>query len=350
MRLTNPKHFGSPDMTGEKASKSQKSPWFMGQFLLFGVRIPEMVSGMWTPDDLDVQIIRRLASPKSFQWDVRIPYSDVAKGLDVDEETVRNRLQIMEDTKFLRGWKLVLNPALLGRESAIVELTVDPGESKATALSRLKLVDGVMFVDDFYGREVAVTTVYENAANLQSQIDLFASLCRWPKPVAWQLSFPPCDLVPSHTDWRIIQMLRRSGRASVSDVAKDLALSTRTVHRRLNVLVDGNAFYLDPVLDLSNVGGVRCRLWTTCEPDRKRAIDQQILSTFPRIITTHTAPAAHSLFVGHLENAGEVQRLLKSVKAIEGVLEARATIEVEHIHVEQWIEREIEKRVLVAAA
>src|SRR6185295_644298 len=131
---------------------------------------------MWTPDDLDIRILRSLASPASFQWDVRIPFSDVAAGLNVDEETVRNRLQFMEETKFLRGWQLVLNPALLGRESAVVELTVAASESKPTAISRLKLVDGVMFVDDFYGRDLAVTCVYEGAASLQSKVDLFASL------------------------------------------------------------------------------------------------------------------------------------------------------------------------------
>ena len=305
---------------------------------------------MWTPDDLDVQILRTLASPKSFQWDVRIPYSAVAEGLDVDEETVRNRLQFMEDTKFLRGWQLVLNPALLGRKSAIVELSVAAAESKATTISRLKLVEGVMLVDDLYGREVSVTTMYESTAGLQAQVELFTSLCRCTNTVSWELGFPPCDLVPTDTDWRIIQILRRSGRASVADVARGLGLSTRTVHRRLNALVEGNAFYLDPMLDLSNVGGVRCRLWIACQADRKRAVDEEILSKFPRIITTHTAPATNSLFVGHLSNAGAVQDLVKWVSGLEGVVEARTTIEVEHIHVQDWVEREIEKHLMVAAA
>jgi len=304
---------------------------------------------MMTLDDLDVRIIRALASPSSFQWDVRIPYSAIAAGLDIDEETVRNRLRVMDEAQFLRGWHLVLNPALLGREAAIVELSVDASESKATAISRLKLVEGVMFVDDLYGREVAVTTMYENDAGLQAQVELFASLCRCAEAVSWKLGFPPCDLTPTNTDWRIIQVMRRSGRVAVASVAQDLALSARTVHRRLNTLVKGNAFYLDPILDLSNVGGVRCRLWVTCQTARKRAVDTQILSKLPRIITTHTAPAQNSLFVCHLSNAGEVQNVLQWVKGLDGVSQARATIEVEHIHVEAWLEREIEKRLAVPA-
>jgi len=299
---------------------------------------------MWTPDDLDIRIIRALASPHSFQWDVRISYARVAAGLDVDEETVRSRLKRMNDARFLRGWQLVLNPVLLGRDAAIVELRVAEAVSKSEVISRLKLLEGVMLIDDFYGRELAVLTLYENTATLERQVQLFASLCRCPTAVSWKLGFPRCELTPTGTDWRIMQALRRTGRARLSDVARRLRLSTRTVKRRLTRLVEGNAFYLDPILDVGKVGGVRCRFWVTSETRWKRAVDQKILSGLPRIISTHTAPREYSLFIAHLANASEVQEILGWVKKLRGVKEARATIEVEHIHVQEWLEGEIEKR------
>lgn len=299
---------------------------------------------MWTPDDLDIQIIRALASPRSFQWDVRISYGRVAAGLNVDEETVRNRLKRMNDALFLRGWQLIFNPILLGREAAIVELRVGDTESKPEAISRLKMLEGVMLIDDFYGKELAVTTLYENAAALERQVHLFASLCGSPTPVSWRLGFPECELTPTRTDWRIMQTLRRDGRGRLSDVASSLRLTTRTVKRRLTVLVDGNAFYLDPILDLGKVGGVRCRFWVTSQANQKRAVDEAILSKIPRIISTHTAPEEYSLFVAHLSNASEVQETLHWMNELGGVTEVRSTIEVEHIHVQAWLEAEIEKR------
>src|SRR6266850_3331150 len=286
---------------------------------------------MWTPDDLDIRIIRALASPHSFQWDVRISYARIAEGLKVDEETVRNRLKRMNDAQFLRGWQLVLNPVLLGREAAIVELRVADTESKAEIISRLNLLDGVMLIDDFYGRELAVLTLYDNAAMLERQVQLFASLCGGSRPVSWKLSFPPCDLVPTKTDWRIIQALRRDGRGRLSDVARNLRLTTRTVKRRLTHLVDGNAFYLDPLLDIARVGGVRGRFWVTADGDKKPSVDKAILGGLPRIIMTHTAPREHSLYVAHLANAPEVQKFLVWMKKLAGVQEVRSTIEVEHI-------------------
>src|SRR3989304_4064216 len=147
---------------------------------------------MWTPDDLDIRIIRALASPHSFQWDDRISYANVAAGLNIDEETVRSRLKHMNDVRFLRGWQLVLNPGLLGREAAIVELRVGDAESKPDVVSRLKLLGGVMLIDDFYGKELAVLTLYENPSTLERQVRLFASLCGSPTPVWWEVGFPPC--------------------------------------------------------------------------------------------------------------------------------------------------------------
>lgn len=299
---------------------------------------------MWTPDDLDIRIIRSLASPHSFQWDVRISFAHVAEGLRVDEETVRNRLNRMHDAKFLRGWQLVLNPALLGREAAIVELKVGESENKAEVISRLGMLEGLMLIDDFYGKALAVTTLYDNAATLERQVRLFGALCRCPDPVSWKLEFPPCDLRPTRTDWRIIGALRKSGRARLSDVARELGLSTRTVKRRVLHLVEGNAFYLDPVLDIGKVGGVRGRFWVTADARQKPAVDRAIVDRLSRIISTHTAPEEHSLYVAHLSNASEVQEVLPWMRKLEGVREVRSTIEVEHIHVQPWLEREIEKR------
>ena len=299
---------------------------------------------MWTPDDLDIRIVRALSSPSSFQWDVRITYARVAAGLGVDEETVRNRLGRMTDVRFLRGWQLILNPSLVGREAAIVELRVGESESKADVISRLKLLEGVILIDDLYGKELAVLTLYENPSTLERQVRLFSSLCSDPTPVSWKLGFPPCELTPTETDWRIIQALRTTGRAKFSDVARSLRVSTRTVKRRMVELVDGNAFYLDAILDLGAVGGVRCRFWVTSEASWKHAVDKAILSKLPRIISTHTAPQEYSLFVSHLANASEVQEKVLWMKQLGGVREVRATIEVEHIHVQEWLEGEIKKR------
>ena len=299
---------------------------------------------MWSPDDLDIDIIKALASPSSFQWDPRISFANVAKRLAIDEDTVRNRLRRMHEVGFLQGWQLILNPSMLGREAAMVELEVSDPESKPKVIPRLRLLEGVTLIDDFYGSKLAVQTLYETAGTLTRQIQLIASLCGCSNPVWWRLGFPPCTLTPTTTDWQIIQALRQNARGRLSDVSRNLRISTRTVKRHLEHLIEGNAFYLDPVLDLGKVGGVRCRLWVVCEASKKETVDKQILSGLKRIISTHTAPREYSLFVVHCANTSEVQGISQWVGKLEGVKEVRSNIDVEHIHVQDWLGGEIERR------
>jgi DNA-binding Lrp family transcriptional regulator len=305
---------------------------------------------MWSPDELDIQIIKAMASPSAFQWDPRITYAQVAKGLAVDEETVRKRLRHMNEVGFLQGWQLILNPILLGRMAAIVELHVGDPESKTEVIPRLSLLEGVTLIDDFYGSELAIHLLYENEEALTRQVQLIASLCGCPTPLWWRLGFPPCELTPTKTDWRIIQTLLPNARAKLSDVARDLQLSTRTVKRRMKRLVNGNAFYLDPLLDLEKIVGVRCRFWITCKTSEKQAVDTKVLSGLKRILSTHTAPQEYSLFVAHCVNAAEVQEISNWLGKLDGVKEVRANMEVEHIHVRGWLAEEIERRVLTPAS
>jgi len=146
-----------------------------------------------------------------------------------------------------------------------------------------------------------------------------------------------------------MQALRRAGRGRLSDLARSLGLSTRTVKRRMIQLVDGNAFYLDPILDLGKVGGVRCRFWVTTEASWKQSVDKTILSRLQRIIWTHTTPQEYSLFIAHLSNLSELEERLLWMRQLAGVREVRLTIEVEHIHVQEWLEGEIEKQLSTRA-
>jgi DNA-binding Lrp family transcriptional regulator len=299
---------------------------------------------MWTPDDLDIMIIKAMASPHSFQWDVRISNAHVAKGLAVDEETVKNRLRNMQDVGFLQGWQLILNPILLGRKAAIVELSVKNQEVKPEVISRLSLLEGVTLIDDFYGNELAVHILYENEDALNRQVHLISYLSGHPTPVWWRLGFPPCDLTPTKTEWRIIRSLRMNARGKLSDVAHDLKLSTRTVKRHMLHLVNGNAFYLDPLLDVGRVGGVRCRFWVVCEASKKRAMDEKVLSNLNRIISTHTSTQEYSVFILHCANASEVQNISNWMGKLDGVREVRSNIDVDHVHVQNWLPGEIDKR------
>ncbi len=96
---------------------------------------------------------------------------------------------------------------------------------------------------------------------------------------------------------------------------------------------------------------VQVSVWEGMNPEnKKKTVDAKILSQLSRIISTHTAPLEHSVFVVHCANASEVQDISQWLGKLEGVKEVRSNIDVEHIHVQRWLIGEIENRLSVRAS
>ena len=194
-------------------------------------------------DDLQIRIIKELTSPSSFRWDVRESYARIAEKLGVDEETVRRRVKRARESGFLKGWQLVLNPHLVGRESAGVQIEVDNEQRKNAVISQIEQLDGIVIVIDFHGRGLRVIFYHEGQEDLSEKIRLISSICGRKEIVLWRGGFPPCSLKLKRTDWEIMKALRNNPRRSPSEVAEEVGVSTRTVKRRLTMMTECRAFY-----------------------------------------------------------------------------------------------------------
>src|SRR5207237_4003740 len=111
---------------------------------------------MWHRIDLTSAVVREMATSPS-QWNVRRSYTDVARRLGVDEETVRNRLRTMREMGLLLGWRLIVSARLLGMESSNLVLDFHSQESKEAAIPRIREADGVVLIQNFYGKTLQMT-------------------------------------------------------------------------------------------------------------------------------------------------------------------------------------------------
>src|SRR3989442_4107242 len=89
-------------------------------------------------------------------WNIKKSYIEIAAKLGVDEETVRNRVKHLKDTGFLIGYRLVPNPALLGRTFASLRIEFQDRESKQVAIPHLAK-EGVINIGSTYDKSVLVT-------------------------------------------------------------------------------------------------------------------------------------------------------------------------------------------------
>ena len=290
-----------------------------------------------------MRIIRELGG--SPQWNVRESFSNVARKLGVDEETVRMRVNRAKERGFLPAWHVTANPLLINCHEANLDLEVKDEQHKAGAISKIGAVEGVNSIVDFRGKEILVTMYYEDNESLTRRVRLIESICESPKLALWNRLFPRPDVRMSRLDWGIIDAMREDAWRDLEDVAKSLGVSARTVQRRLSAMKEGKAIYLLRPPNVSAVGGLMCNFLVFCsDPVKKRAADKTILSTFSRTGASDTSSEQISAFGISCENFAEADKVTQKLRAIDGVLNVRMRVVNEIVVVEDWLRNQIAKR------
>ena len=296
-------------------------------------------------DDLQIRIMKELSSPRSFRWDIRESYASIAEKIGVDEETVRRRVKRARESGFLKGWKLFLNPHLIGLESMGMQLEIDNEERKADVIRQLEQVDGVVILIDFHGRDLRIILYYESEADLERKINQVKSICKSDGLTRWQGGFPPIDLKMRRTDWEIVKAFRRDPRRSPSEVADEVRISTRTVKRRLTVMTEGNSIFMLPELDYDKSLGVACDFLIVCPDETKRSeVNKLMRARLERVVFSLTEVKGFSIFALICPNLSEGEEVHRWLKGLDGVSEVRVDIMRENILVDRWLDKEIERQ------
>jgi len=291
--------------------------------------------------------MREISSSPS-QWNARRSYTEVARKLGVDEETVRNRLKMMREMGLLVGWRLIVNARLLAMEASNLVLEFDDPESKETAAARIRGADGVVLIQSFFGKALQVTFFHpsEKDSGGGASDETVASRTTGAKVAArWKVNLPRCEHKPREIDWRIIGLMLRNAERRFPEIAQDLKVSTRTVKRRVNLMMGSSAFFVQPELDFKKaVGVLPCQLLIQCAPEKKREIDDLVVSKFERIVFRLTNSDTHSIFTILCANVAEMKEILKWARSQRGVTLARTDITENQDYVHEWLEREVGRR------
>jgi len=297
-------------------------------------------------DELDVRIFKELGSPSSPQWNVRETYSNIGRRIGVDEETVRRRLKRAEKLGSLPGWKMMINPHLLGYDAAGIDLEVENEVVKDRSVSEISKINGVVKILDFRGRGLQVTLYYPNEDALKGNVKLIGSISgSSSQPTVWEMRFPRTDIRMTKTDWKILETMLEDARKSIQIVSKYIGVSARTVERRLTSISEARAVYLQGTPNFKNFGGLSCVFLVFCpDAEKKRAVDEMVLSKVQMIELANTSAGQYSTFVTVFDNYSQVDEFIKWIRELEGVKSVRMGIMKDLIVVQDWLRREVRER------
>jgi len=241
---------------------------------------------------------------------------------------------------------LILNPRLLDCEGAVLYLESRASASIARAIPKLKLIDGVIMLLSVHEAGLLLSIRYQSESALTRQVALIESICDAKATMRWTVPYPQFPGKLSRTDWIIIQALRNDPRRKLSDLARDLGISSRTIDRRTKRLSDGKAFVMQLEFDLSRIDGLRYLLLVHCEDRaRKKEADETIQTDLRGVVYAETFAPNHSIFVFQCQNISEADNISSWAKGINGLSDMKLGIIKSLAYSFDWVDEEIQRRI-----
>ena len=285
-------------------------------------------------DALDARILRALIWGQAL-WplsgDPRTSFSAMARKLGVDEGTIRNRVRRSHRSGFISGWRTILNPSLVGGGEIAVWLDVGYPATQDEVLEAARLVPGAILLNRYHGKTLCIVLRYHDAYEAKLATELLLRIARAEWRVVGRIPFPACNLRLTATDRAVLRALHGDPRKPSATVARELGVSTRTVRRRLERLVEGRAVFAFPAPNpKAPTGTLMGGLFLTCAPDRKKEVDEAVRKRLEEHIwhVFHMLPYApggfhptfYNLFLPNLAMAPEI---LRWAHDLPGVAECR---------------------------
>ncbi len=297
-------------------------------------------------DKNDLTILPTLAR------DCRTAYSSIGSQIGLTSKSVKARVKKMVRSGVIEKFVVRVNPAAFGYRTALVLVKTSYGITKDDVIQRVKEFGDLAYHVHHMGSTSVAALIIKKPLDdniIQSLNDRLKPATVINIAVA-ELSVASNDL--SETDLRIIKCLLLSGaRIEISDIAKEVGISEKTTTRRLNRMKEMRL--LDFSLQCSPaamIGYIQFVIPITVAKFHYHNVLERMYSEFQANILYSPSliePEDRLAFVLFGENVFVVDHVLARMNSFEGVKSADAYILTKWQYYDDWIVKEINKRLIL---
>ena len=232
---------------------------------------------------------------------------------------------------------------MLGRTFASLRIEFQDRDSKQVAIPHLAKIEGVINIGSTYNKSVLVTLL----ANQDQDFSKLVVGTGVEGEVSWVpgLGIRTTKYHMAKLDWEIVSLLLRDAERKLDEIAKQLKVSTRTVKRRLNLMMKEAAIFTMPMVDLRRTEGISYQLRVQIEQGKKLEVEKSVVAKIGNVVFRASDSENGSVFGFTGANVAEGSDVLEWVKQQPGVKSASMTIAERVVQVFEWIESEVERRV-----
>ena len=299
-------------------------------------------------DKNDLTILPTLAR------DCRTSYSSIGSQIGLTSKSVKARVKKMVRSGVIEKFVVRVNPAAFGYRTALVLVKTSHGITKDDVIQRVKKFGDLAY--HYHVHHMGSTSVAALIIKKPLDDKIIQSINERLRPATiiniavTELSVAFTEL--SETDLRIIKCLLQSGaRIEISDIAKEVSISEKTTTRRLNRMKESRL--LDFSLQCSPaamIGYIQFVIPMTVAKSHYHNVLEHMYSEFQANILYSPSviePEDVLAFVLFGESVFVVDYVLARVNSFPGVNSADAYILTKWQYYDDWILKEINKRLLL---
>lgn len=287
-------------------------------------------------DKLDLKVLRALASQSGLGQSgivARSSLRSIARELGADDMTVTNRYKKLYNLCVTSPRRLYLNPAFFGYQvlDAVFYLRSESG--KEGAVRRVKLVNGVFAISNFFGRGLKVIALYRSDTERARMIQRIARITNAERMTIARMALPSSETERlTDTKLAIVRALSDDATKPLGIVAKELGLSSRMVRNHVGRLTREKTFFSIPNLNIGTIPGlIPAYLSYSYEHgEAKRSVDAEMRSHFDEnyLWGGFTDPD-RGFIVLAVSSMADLQTFLRWAKNVDGVSGAEVDILIE---------------------
>jgi DNA-binding Lrp family transcriptional regulator len=300
-------------------------------------------------DELDIRIVRELTQGRhvGLAWgEINPSYGRIGKKLGVSRETVRDRVEKMSNSGFLKVFPVQVNPSLLGLGVGCISVDIPQTGRKVELIDELSLLEGMILIATHVGTLIGLSFYYEDERSLQKKISLITRICGATKLKFTVQPIPRPSVELSAKDWQIVAALQRGRMRPSGEIAAELGISAKTLQRRTKRMIEGMAIStMVSSAEGAFKGGVIGNLQVEYTSPRTRPqTEGGLLQQLDRQLIYAGLWTSFSLFTLVLASIPEASEILEAVRGTKGVSHARLDLIEERVELYSTLQELVERK------
>ena len=295
-------------------------------------------------DNIDLHIIRLLARYS------RTSYSNIASSVGITSNAAKERINKMVSNGVIQRFVVLINPVIFGyeKECILIIRHIDKTTKEQDILNKVNLLGDVFaYAKQLGGASIFVVPVRTGA---QDKIGILTDLLKPASVESTFVSYRPIAMQIRTLDFKIMKCLLSDPRMLVEDIAKESSMSTKTVARRLEKMRENHILEFSILRNVSSIEitgyvefAVIINVDISYHQNIVERIHQEMQEHLVRVPTSYQREVIFAVFF--CANISIVDLIFQKLNSYHGVNRIDLFITTSLTYYQEWLKREIDKRI-----